>query len=120
MIKRIVAWFFFIMLLLALMLYLNGVTHVEFNYGYTNFLRRIAYSYRDYEWIRIPSINELAYTTQDNTGILEVLQTIANSIIGFINLISTFVNFFLDIVFYVFALFTTLIKFKEIVVPPTT
>lgn len=113
MIKRIVAWFFFIMLLMALILYFNGITYVRFNGGYYNFLKGIALEYSNYTWIRIPDIGLLNYVATDDSGILEILQSIANAIISFINFLSTMVNYFLDLVFYVFSLIKVLLNFSN-------
>ena len=113
MIKRIIGWFLFIMLLLALVLYFNGITYVEFNGGYYNFLRGIAYEYTNYLWIRIPMLDMLQQTATDSTGILEVLMSIANGLLSFINFLSTICNFFLDLVFYIFALIKVLLGFSD-------
>ena len=115
MFKRIIAWFFFIMLLLALILYFNGITHVEFNNGYYNFIKALNYDFHNYEWIRIPMLETLQTTTVDTSGILETLQTIANIFIEFINFISTICNFFLDLVFWIFSLVRTLLGFVDYV-----
>lgn len=113
MIKRIVGYFFFIMLIAALILYFSGITYVEFNGGYYNFLKGLAYEYTNYTFIRIPMIDLLNYAVQDNTGIFEILQAIANGFINFINFLSTIINFFLDIVFYIFSLFKVLLGFSD-------
>lgn len=116
MIRRIVGYFFFIMLIASLILYFSGITYVEFNGGYYNFLKGLAYEYKDYLWIRIPMLDLLNYSSDianDSTGILEVLQAIANGFLNFINFISTIINFFLDIVFYIFSLFKVLLGFSD-------
>lgn len=116
MIKRIICYILFVLLILALILKLNGVNELSlFNPGYRSFINRLAYSFNEYQSIQIGSIRTLASQYSVDSGILQVLISIADAIISFINAIINFFNIMIQLFLFMWSFVEAIFSFGSYV-----
>ena len=109
---KIIGFAMFCFLVIALILYFNGVTHVDFDDRYYRFLLDVNQKLSDWKDFTIPQIPSLdSYEGGDVGGnILNVLIGIANGFIWFFNLIISILDYVIDIIKFIVALLVVLFE----------
>lgn len=110
---KIVAFFFIPFVFIALILYINGITHVDFDDRYYRFfmLVNINFSKVQFAIPNIPKIEQFA-TNQWWALILNAFIWFVNGFFGFLNVIIQIVNYIIEFITYlgviIYTLFTEL------------
>lgn len=117
MIKRVIGYILFLLLILALLLKFSGVNELSLNNsGYRLFINRLAYSFNQYGEIKIPLLTYLRDIYTDTDGILEVLISIADGFVAFINFCASVLNILIRLFTFLYAFVSALLSFKDYVV----
>lgn len=109
---KIIGFSMFGFLVIALILYFNGVTHVDFDDRYYRFLLDVNIKLSDWKDFTIPQIPNLDGVEGGDVGgdILNVLITIANGFIWFFNLIISILDYVIELIKFIVALLVVLFE----------
>lgn len=107
---KICAFFFLPMLMLALVLYFNGVQSIAYGDTYYIFLKQLSYNLSRTD-ISIPTLSIKVASNLTGIAILDSLLSLGNVIINFINFLIKVLNIFVGVGKFVWVFFKTLITF---------
>lgn len=113
---KIIGVVMFGFLAIALVLYFNGVHHVDFDNRYYLFMLDANRKLSEWSWFKIPNIPDISFPTDVSlqgeflVAVLNFFNFIFGAIIGLQNFIINCLNFIIDLLKFIVAIITVLFE----------
>lgn len=124
---RIIGFLMLGFLFIALILYINGVNHVDFDNRYYSFLLDVNKKLSDWAVLEVPKIPEISMVEEelkvgnvDFAGFVNGFYTFVNFIIGFLNFIVMLFNEILKLLKFIVAIIVVLVEDIPAIFKPST